>query len=129
MTASTKCLQTSGTQQTNVQNTSPRLLKEVAQTHGIGVAKLEHAQTTTPRLRSSKAKLVGRENSMPTLPTKETITLEKQKLIDSGELSIGEPCTPYALKKCTVNKDGNREFETVGLSGRKTPLTELRQTK
>ena len=66
---------------------------------------------------------------MPTLPTKETITQEKQKLIDSGELSIGEPCTPYALKKCTVNKDGNRKFETVGLSGWKTPLTELRQTK
>ncbi len=47
----------------------------------------------TPRLRRSKTKLQGQEFSMP---TKDAVVQEKNHLIASGELSIGEPCS---LKK------------------------------
>ncbi len=51
---------------------------------------------------------------------------EKKKLIESGTLSIGEPCTPYKLTKTVVTNEGNIEIKEVAISGRKIPLIELR---
>ena len=106
-----------------------QVLKEIALKHGIDTSKLEHSNSeTTPRIRRSKSKLPGREISMPCLPSQQIITTEKQHLIASGELSIGVPCTPYVLSKSIVNSEGDIEFKTVEINGRKIPLTELRQT-
>ena len=59
--------------------------------------------------------------------TTETMSAEKKELIESGVLSIGEPCTPYTLTKSVVNSEGNVEIKKVDIAGRKIPLTELRQ--
>lgn len=63
---------------------------------------------------------------MPCLPTVEC--KEKQELIASGELSIGEPCTPYTMTKTVVNKEGNIAVKKVEICGRKIPILELRKT-
>ena len=111
------------------QKNGGQVLKEMAQKHGIDTALLEHSRNTctTPRLRRKKAKLQGGEISMPSLPTTQVIREDRQQLIDSGELSIGEPCSPYILTKSIVNNDGNVESKTVEVCGRKIPLSELRE--
>lgn len=35
----------------------------------------------------------------------------KEHLIESGELTIGEPCSPYTLLKSCVMLDGNLEIK------------------
>ena len=52
---------------------------------------------------------------------------EKQALLASGKLSIGEPCSPYLLTKYIVTNDGEVVTNQVELHGRKIPLYELRQ--
>ena len=63
---------------------------------------------------------------MPCLPTEEVITKQKQKLITSGELLIGEPCSPYVMNKVIIKEDLKVETKQVTISGRKIPLLELR---
>lgn len=114
----------------NVQQKNPgQVLKEVAQKHGIDTKALEQKTgvTTPTRIRRRKAKLRGGAVSMPCLPTKEAIVNEKYHLINSGVLSIGEPCSPYTLKKTTIANDGTIQVKNVTLCGRKIPLLELRQ--
>ena len=110
------------------QRNGGQVLKEVAQKHGIDTSKLDMKSQTPPRLRRSKTKLRGGEISMPCLPTKEAVAQEKKNLIASGDLSIGEPCSPYTLTNSVVNSDGNIEMKAVEICGRKIPLIELKST-
>ena len=104
-----------------------QVLKELAVKHGIDIQKLEHKAPSLPRLRSRKRKLPGGEISIPSMPTTIEITNEKVKLIESGELSIGEPCSPYMLMKSVVSKDGNIMQKQVQIYGRKIPLLDIRE--
>ena len=72
-----------------------QVLKETATKHGIEVSGLEQKTNTTPRIRRCKCKLSGGEISMPCLPTVSNIREQKQQLILTGELNIGEPCAPF----------------------------------
>lgn len=47
-------------------------------------------------------------------------------MIESGELSLGEPCTPYSLTKYTV-KEGVVSTTKVAVYGRKFPMLHLRE--
>ena len=47
-------------------------------------------------------------------------------MIQSGVLSIGEPCSPYSVTKY-VSKGGLITRETFEVSGRKIPMHEIRQ--
>lgn len=78
------------------QKNGGQVLKEVAKRRGIDVDKLDNRGNCTQRIRRKKKKLVG-GISMPCLPTTQQITEDKYNLIESGELSIGEPCTPYTI--------------------------------
>ena len=60
---------------------------------------------------------------MPCLPTVSNIREQKQQLILTGELNIGEPCAPFHFTKSI---DGNVEFKDGQICGRKLPLKELR---
>ena len=63
---------------------------------------------------------------MPYLPTTQQITGDKYKLIESGELSIGEPVyTPYMITKSTVTSTGDIKVESMSIYGRKSPLLDL----
>ncbi len=50
-----------------------------------------------------------------------------KRMIDSGELSIGEPCTPFTISKVIINSNLTVETKDVTIFGRKIPLHELRQ--
>ncbi len=106
-----------------------QVLKEFAVSRGVDVARLEHRDSPQPpRLRRKKKKLPGGEISIPTLPSTSEIVTERDHLIETGELSIGEPCSPYTLTKSVVTPEGNVETRLVQISGRKIPLRELRST-
>ncbi len=76
--------------------------------------------------RRQKRKMLGGEISVPCPPTVERIQQEKEKLIRSGEIAAGEPCSPYTLSRWVV-KDGQLSQQTIQVFGRKIPLLSLRQ--
>ena len=49
----------------------------------------------------------------------------KKTLVESGELTTGEPCTPYIMTKCDVNSEGEIEIRPTKVCGRKIPLLKL----
>ena len=107
-----------------VKGNAGQVLREVAAKHGIDIQKLDHKAPSLPQLRSRKRKLPGGEISIPSLPTTSEIT-NKTKLIESDELSIGEPCSPYMLTKSVVSKDGGIIEKKVQIYGRKIPLLDV----
>ena len=52
----------------------------------------------------------------------------KRRLVESGELTTGEPCTPYIMTKCDVNSEGEIEVRAteIILCGHKISLLELK---
>lgn len=71
-----------------------QVLKEFAINQNMDVASLEHRSTPqTPRLRRRK-KLPQGEISIPNLPSLSVIANERKHLIETSDLSLGEPCTP-----------------------------------
>lgn len=93
-------------------------LKEYAKKRGLDVTAMERKSSPPPtRIHRKKKKLPGGEISTPSLPTPAAITAKKQKLIASGKLSIGEPCSPYTITKSIVTADGEvttKQIEIVG---------------
>ena len=106
------------------QKNGGQILKQIAVDHDLLRTDPDNEQTSTRR---GKAKLSGGEISMPCLPTEEEITEEKKRMIDNGELLIGEPCTPFTISKVIINSDLSVETKEVIIHGRKIPLHELRQ--
>ena len=70
--------------------------------------------------------IVGGEISVPTNPSPAIVCNEWMDMIQSGLLSIGEPCSPYTVTKF-VSKGGLITKETFEVSGRKISMHELRQ--
>ncbi len=101
-----------------------QLVKEIAEQSGIDVSK--YGKTKSCNVRSSKAKLPGKEISIPSMPTVALLKDDIKELLDSGKLTLGEPCSPFPLVKSTVN-NGNLETTTSQVYGRKHPLLELRK--
>ena len=64
---------------------------------------------------------------MPSLPTVEVVKEEQKQLVLSGQLSIGEACAPFSLRKSILTNDGNVEIQSFQICGRKIPLSELRE--
>ena len=83
-------------------------------------------ETPPSRHRKRKKKLPGGEISTLALPKPQAIINEKRQLVASGQLSIGEPCSPYTLIKHVSN---NEDIVTkqIEIYGRKVPLLELCQ--
>lgn len=106
------------------QKNGGQILKTVAEKRGIDVSRLDKRDNSVQRIRRRK-KLVRGEISTPCLPTVQEITKEKQYLIESGELSIGEPCTPYTIIKSIATSSGEIEIKSINIYGRKIPLYEL----
>ena len=77
-------------------------------------------------LRSSKAKLPGNEISVPAIPTVTSLKEDVSELLESGRLTMGEPCSAYTVVKSAVH-DGKLESIASQIYGRKMPLFEIRQ--
>ena len=84
-------------------------------------------QTAMQCSRRCKKWLPGGVISTPCLPTTAEIMDEKNKLIELGELTIGEPCTPYITNKFVVDSLGELEVRPSEIYGRKIPFLELRK--
>ncbi len=87
-----------------------QLVKEIAEQSWIHVSK--YGKTKSCNVRSSKAKLPGKEISIPSMPTVALLKDDIKELLDSGKLTLGEPCSPFPLVKSTVN-NGNYDFSSV----------------
>ena len=106
-----------------------QVLKEFASKENFNIGRLEKkAAPSTPRIRRQKKKLTCQEISIPCLPTPKAVKQEKQALIESGEFTLGEPCTPHTVLKSIVTPDGEVKTVEVNLVGRKIPLTDLRKS-
>ena len=80
-----------------------QVVKEFSQAHYVNTSKLEKAAKTS-RSRPKRCKLPGGKVSSPALPSVGQIR-ERDDMIRTGKLQLGEPCTPFVLTKyktCTT---------------------------
>ena len=98
-------------------------VKAVATECGIDVALYVGSKSCSSRL--SKSKLPGNEISIPCMPTIATLREDVNHLIDSGKLSMGEPCSHYMVVRSSVC-DGKLVNVPAQIYGRKIPLLERR---
>lgn len=101
-----------------------QIAKVIAEKNGIPASRL--SSTRKPSSRLSKGKLPGKSVSIPAMPTTAVIKQDINSLIETGELWLGEPCSPFTLIKSSV-VDGVVEHKNSVVYGRKIPLTELRR--
>ena len=73
-----------------------QVVKQYAQQNGIDTIALDN-RSPDRRLRSQHKRMPGGEVSIPCNPTPKSIKKSWSDMIESGELSLGEPCTPYTL--------------------------------
>ena len=73
-----------------------QVVKEFAKESGIIVHQLDKCPSHT-RLRARKLRMPGTEVSVPTHRTSEGIRKDLVNMIESGELTLGEPCYPQKL--------------------------------
>ena len=97
-----------------------QIAKSIAEKNGIPASRL--CSTRKASRRHSKAKLLV---SIPAMPTAAIIKDDINALIETGELRLGEPCSPFTLTKSNV-VDGVIEHKNTIVYGRKIPLTEIR---
>ena len=100
-----------------------QLAKSIAEKNGVPASRLNSNRRKCCRL--SKAKLPGNEISVPTIPTTAMIKADIYTLIETGELYLGEPCSPFTLVKSSIIDGVIQHKETVAY-GRKIPLSEIR---
>ena len=103
-----------------------QVLKEFAHTSGIDTSTLDGKELGTYRTRIHKRRLVGGEISAGSTPTPAAVREEWKKLVETGELSLGNPCVPYKMMRFAT-KEGQLIREEVTITGRKFPLIEIRQ--
>ena len=60
------------------------------------------------------------------MPTVASLKEDVSQLLETGKLSMGEPCSPYTIVKSSVH-DGKLENTTSQVYGRKIPLLEIRE--
>ncbi len=61
------------------------------------------------------------------MPTEASLKKDIKKLIDTGELNLGEPCAPYILTKSSVNEEGQTVTYTTEVYDCKISLAEIRK--
>lgn len=103
-----------------------QVVKEFALKSGIDTEKLDGRQLDRPRTRVRRRKLVGGEISSAATPTPASLQEEWQKMVQSGELSLGRPCVPYTMTKYSAMNGGLERVELT-IVGRKFPLLEIRK--
>ena len=103
-----------------------QILKEFAAKNGINTAKVS-ACIVTKHTQKAKKKFPGGKVSIPVPPTTEVITVAWKKMVDSGELMLGIPCSPYTITSYRNDK-GRITVEHKKIEGRKIPLHDVRST-
>ena len=78
------------------------------------------------RVRSQRRRLPGCDISAPCLPSVSKIRAQRDALVKSGEIQLGQPCVPFTLTWWVV-KNGEVEQQAIEVSGRKISLLSLRE--
>ena len=102
-----------------------QVVKQYAQQNGIDTIALDN-RSPDRRLRSQHKRMPGGEVSIPCNPTPKSIKKSWSDMIESGELSLGEPCTPYTLTKY-ITREGIVSTAEVPVYSRKFSLLSLRK--
>ena len=68
----------------------------------------------------------GGDISVPTHRTVEGVKEDWGKMIQSGEVTLGEPCYPHTITQYSI-EDGELKHKQTTVYGRKIPLIELRK--
>ena len=102
-----------------------QVAKEFAIHNGLDVFSLDKRPKST-RIRARKLRMPGGEISVPTHRTVEGIKEDWTKMIQSGELTLGEPCYPHTITRYSI-KDGELKQHEITVYGRKIPLLDLRK--
>ena len=100
-------------------------MKEFAQRSDIEVMRLDGRELKS-KTRKSKRKMQGGEISVPVPPTPNKVKEAWTEMVETGELSLEVPCSPFTLMSYRVN-NGQLEQQTKVITGRKFPLLSLRQ--
>ena len=102
-----------------------QVVKEFARDNGVDVFKLD-GRSEGIRKRSSKRKMPGGEISVPCPPSTSKLKEQRNSLIASGELLLGDPCSAFTVTRTIVDNGSVKQVD-VEVSGRKIPLLSLRQ--
>lgn len=100
-------------------------MKEFAVEIGIDVKKLD-GRAKRVRMHAKKLKMPGGEILVPCHKTAEQVKADWEEMIQSGRLTLGEPCAPYKLTKYAI-VDGEIRKTEMNIHGRKIPLLDIRQ--
>ena len=103
-----------------------QVVKEYAQTMGFDTYRLDQRSDSTPKRRPTKNKLPGMEISAPCMPPVHKIQEKRDKMIENGEIYLGEPIAPYSLTRFRT-ENGKVLKYTITIEGRKTPLIKIRE--
>ena len=77
-------------------------------------------------MRARKLKMPGGEISVPCHKTIENIKFDTEDMLQSGELTLGEPCAPCKMIKYAL-VDGRVRKSEHEVHGPKIPLVYIRQ--
>ena len=105
-----------------------QVLKEYAQSLGIDVSQFKVSMSTPnrkPRTRSCKKKFPGSTVSIPSNPPIYSIENEIKLMVESGQFTLGEECTPYKLTKY-IPVNGKLVPHEILVKARKISLAEIR---
>ena len=101
-----------------------QILKEFASLSGVNTQLLDSTQRKDTT-RSVRKRFPGSSISIPIPPTPHAIKKEWANLVSSGNIHMGEACSPYTTTKF-VQRDGQVVRENVTVEGRKIPLHDIR---
>lgn len=77
-------------------------------------------------MRAKKLKMPGGEISVPCHKTVDTIKGDWASMIESGELTLGEPCAPYTITKYAII-NGEVQQSEIDVYGHKVSLLHIRK--
>ena len=101
-----------------------QIVKELARANGIDVGAMD-GRPEGVRVRSQKRRL-GSDILAPCLPSVSKIKAQRDALVKSGQIQLGQPCVPFTLTRWVV-KNGEVERRDHEVSGRKISLLTLRE--
>ena len=93
-------------------------IKLLAMELGVDIPEL----TIGSKPKSTKKKFQGTRITMPVPPSSKKLKKQESELLESGAISVGEPCAPVTLSRYRKGV----EVETI-VTGRKFPLLEIRK--
>ena len=112
----------------NIPGNAGQIVKEYLKVCNIPLEKLNNSKVTqVTRIRRAKRKLDGIDITIPTELTTEQVKLELKKMIDTGDITIGELIVPQKFKKLVMSDDFKANIIEVEVRGRKNPLKSVRE--